>query len=180
MLRRTLLASAVIVLGAYGARAAEEPIQLHAMLDGSHEVPASDSKGKGTFEGTYDKSTKELKYTITYEGFASPVVAAHFHGPAAAGSKIVTHRNTAQSNCRIISVPPNRRRHDPADSDGDARCRACSGGAMAPGGVKSTPPGAAAAAAGARRRTPRAGSGRRSSAAGRRCAPSLRAPASPG
>jgi CHRD domain len=85
MLRRTLLASAVIVLGVYGARA-QEPMQLHAMLDGSHEVPPSDSKAKGNFDGTYDKSTKELKYTITYEGFASPVVAAHFHGPAAEGS----------------------------------------------------------------------------------------------
>jgi hypothetical protein len=84
MSHRILLA-AVLCLAAFGARADEQPVQLHADLDGSHEVPAVETSGKGRLEGALNKSTKELRYTITYQGLTGPATAAHFHGPADPG-----------------------------------------------------------------------------------------------
>ena len=62
-----------------------ETVKFKAELDGSHEVPANDSKGKGTADLTYNTASKELSWTITFEGLTGPVTAAHFHGPAEAG-----------------------------------------------------------------------------------------------
>jgi hypothetical protein len=51
-------------------------------LKGSTEVPATDSKGTGTVDATYDTSSKEFSWTIAYSDLTGPAVAAHFHGPA--------------------------------------------------------------------------------------------------
>jgi CHRD domain len=81
MSHRILLA-AVLVMATFGARADEQPIQLKADLDGSHEVPATQTSGKGKLEGALNRTTKELNYTVTYQGLTGPATAAHFHGPA--------------------------------------------------------------------------------------------------
>jgi hypothetical protein len=59
-----------------------KPAAFKATMDASQEVPPNDSKGKGTAELTYDSTSKELTWTITFEGLTGPAVAAHFHGPA--------------------------------------------------------------------------------------------------
>ena len=41
--------------------------------------------GRGTLDGSYNKDTHKLVYTVTYEGLSGPATAAHFHGPANAG-----------------------------------------------------------------------------------------------
>ena len=84
MSQRVLLA-AVFCLAAFGARADEQPIQIHADLDGAHEVPAVQTPAKGKLEGALNKSTKELRYTLTYQDLTGPASAAHFHGPAEPG-----------------------------------------------------------------------------------------------
>jgi len=54
-----------------------------ATLSGASEVPAVTTTATGSVTGTYDKSTKTLKITVTHT-IASPT-AAHIH-KAAAGS----------------------------------------------------------------------------------------------
>jgi hypothetical protein len=40
----------------------------------------------GEVTATLDTKTDELKYAISFAGLSGPVLAAHFHGPAAAGA----------------------------------------------------------------------------------------------
>jgi hypothetical protein len=53
---------------------------------GAQEVPAVTTSATGALTGTYNKSTNQLQYNITWTGLSGDVTAAHFHGPAAAGS----------------------------------------------------------------------------------------------
>ncbi len=41
----------------------------------------------GMVKGTLNTTTDTLRYTITYSGLSGPVLAAHFHGPAAPGAE---------------------------------------------------------------------------------------------
>lgn len=61
-------------------------VQLKAELKASSEVPAKSSSGTGTLTATLDTDTNELKYHVEFSGLSGPVVAAHFHGPAAEGT----------------------------------------------------------------------------------------------
>jgi hypothetical protein len=65
--------------------ASAETVKFKANMDASQEVPANDSKGKGTAELAYDTTSKELIWTITFDGLTGPATAAHFHGPAESG-----------------------------------------------------------------------------------------------
>jgi hypothetical protein len=71
---------------AFTPAAFAEMVTYKADLKASTEVPANDSKGSGTLTATYDTATKKLAYTATYQGLTGPATAAHFHGPAAAGT----------------------------------------------------------------------------------------------
>jgi len=53
-------------------------------LSGANEVPPITSAGSGTFEGTYNRTTKVLNYTVRWSlGNPSDTTRAmHFHGPA--------------------------------------------------------------------------------------------------
>jgi CHRD domain len=63
-----------------------ETLHFKATLTGPAETPPTDSKGTGTVDATYDDATKTLGWTINYSGLTGPAIAAHFHGPAAAGT----------------------------------------------------------------------------------------------
>ena len=76
---------AVALIGAVPAAHAQS-VQYTAALTGADEVPATDSKGKGSVIATYDPKTKELKWRVEYSGLTGDVTAAHFHGPAAPGA----------------------------------------------------------------------------------------------
>ncbi|MCA1408525.1 CHRD domain-containing protein [Ensifer sp. IC3342] len=60
-----------------------ETLKFKANLQGSSEVPPSDSAGKGTANITFDTDTKKLKWSVTSSGLTGQATAAHFHGPAA-------------------------------------------------------------------------------------------------
>jgi len=62
-----------------------QTLKFKANMDATQEVPANDSKGKGTADLTYDTATKNLNWTITFDGLTGPAAVAHFHGPAEAG-----------------------------------------------------------------------------------------------
>jgi hypothetical protein len=59
---------------------------LKADLKASAEVPPNDSGGTGTLTATLNTETNEFKYHVEFSGLSGPVVAAHFHGPAAEGT----------------------------------------------------------------------------------------------
>lgn len=59
---------------------------LFASLDGAQEVPSVVTAGTGTGTMTYDDVSNLLNWTITFSGLTGTATAAHFHGPAAAGT----------------------------------------------------------------------------------------------
>jgi CHRD domain len=84
---RSLMAAAFIAAFAITATVARaETIQVKANLKAASEVPPKDSPGAGTLIGTLDTSTDEFKYHVEFSGLTGPVIAAHFHGPAAEGA----------------------------------------------------------------------------------------------
>jgi hypothetical protein len=80
MLRRTLLATALAA--AFVTSAYADTVNYTARLSGHSEVPKTDSKGTGKLDASFDTTSKELKYTLTFDGLSGPATAAHFHGPA--------------------------------------------------------------------------------------------------
>ncbi len=81
---RTFAAAACITMMSAVAHA--ETLRFGAMLSGAAEVPANSTAGTGRVMVMLDTDTHTITYTITYSGLTGPVTAAHFHGPAAAGS----------------------------------------------------------------------------------------------
>ncbi|MHB1204498.1 MAG: CHRD domain-containing protein [Rhodospirillaceae bacterium] len=62
-----------------------EMTKLKATLTSAQEVPANDSKGKGTAEFTIDSTAKQISWKVTFDGLSGDAVAAHIHGPAEPG-----------------------------------------------------------------------------------------------
>ncbi|MEO6804046.1 MAG: CHRD domain-containing protein [Granulicella sp.] len=81
---RTVVTASALAFVSLAAHAAT--VHLKASLKGSSEVPATTSMGTGTLTATLDTATHELKYHVEFSGMTGPVVAAHFHGPAAVGA----------------------------------------------------------------------------------------------
>ena len=81
---RTVVTASALALVSLAAHAAT--IHLSADLKASTEVPPKDSAGTGTLTATLNTETNEFKYHVEFSGLSGPAVAAHFHGPAAAGS----------------------------------------------------------------------------------------------
>ena len=52
-------------------------VKFKATLSGANEIPPVTTSATGTMEGTYNKDSKTLAYTITFAGLTP--VAAHFH-----------------------------------------------------------------------------------------------------
>lgn len=85
IVRGRLVACALAALLSATSSAYAETLKFKATLDAAQEVPPNDSKGKGTADLTYDTATKNLTWTITFDGLTGPPAVAHFHGPAEAG-----------------------------------------------------------------------------------------------
>ena len=82
-MRRILLATSLLL--PLAAPAMADTLHYHADMTGASEVPPTTSAGTGTLDLTVDTSTKAADYTLTWSGLTGPAVAAHIHGPAAAG-----------------------------------------------------------------------------------------------
>lgn len=82
MLRTITLAAALTV-----SLAAHAAIQrYHAVMNGANDVPPKTVQGTGEVHAKLDTTSRKLTWTATWKGLTGPVTAAHFHGPAAAGS----------------------------------------------------------------------------------------------
>ncbi|MEJ7586730.1 MAG: CHRD domain-containing protein [Ferruginibacter sp.] len=54
-------------------------------LTGAQEVPQRETTAKGTADVSYNKCTKELKYTISWKDLSGIPTGAHIHGTAPRG-----------------------------------------------------------------------------------------------
>jgi hypothetical protein len=82
-LRNTIPLAAALVLGlASFAQAKTLNISGTFATEGSATTTPT-----GQLIGTLDTVTYKVTYQITYSGLSGPVVAAHFHGPAAIGQE---------------------------------------------------------------------------------------------
>ena len=53
-----------------------------AQLSGAQEVPPTNTQGRGDAQVTFDKASKQLRWTVNYSGLTSNATAAHFHTAA--------------------------------------------------------------------------------------------------
>jgi len=90
MLKQSLLLKmlglcVVTGLTACSGMMAGNTVALSGVLAASQEVPPNTSPATGSVEGNFAKDSNKLTWKVTYNGVSGPVVAGHFHGPAAAG-----------------------------------------------------------------------------------------------
>ena len=85
MRRFVLVIAGLLALGlaAGGAQAATKAFK--ATLNNASEVPPTTGSGTGAATATLDTATGTLSWDVTYSGLSGPALAAHIHGPAAAG-----------------------------------------------------------------------------------------------
>jgi hypothetical protein len=69
-----------------GGRKDAGEVAMGAQLGGAQEVPPVNTPASGHARVWVDQKTNTATWTMNYEGLSSPVVAAHFHGPAAPGA----------------------------------------------------------------------------------------------
>jgi hypothetical protein len=74
------------VLSLVASPSQAETTQFKAALNGSDQVPPSETAGAGMVIATYDSVTKRLSWKGSYSGLSGPPTAAHIHGPAAPGT----------------------------------------------------------------------------------------------
>jgi CHRD domain len=84
--RLTLLSALGFSLAVAATPAFAEIIKYKADLSGPGESPPTTSKGTGTIEASLDTKTEKLSWSGSYKGLTGPETAAHFHGPAPAGT----------------------------------------------------------------------------------------------
>ncbi len=82
---RTITAASALSLLLLGGLAQAKTLDLKASLASSSETPPNDTKGTGSLTGTFDTSSKLLKWSVSYSGLTGPATAAHFHAPAPIG-----------------------------------------------------------------------------------------------
>jgi hypothetical protein len=85
IVRNGFMAFALAVFLSTTSSVYAETVKFKANMDAAQEVPPNDSKGKGTADLTYDTTSKNLTWTITFDGLTGPATVAHFHGPAETG-----------------------------------------------------------------------------------------------
>ncbi len=86
-MRNVIVAVAVLVIGVLSAVPVTGQTFFQAVIDGAQEVPPSGSPGTGLGCLTLNPNPSgTLSFEISFSGLLSPEVAAHIHGPAAAGS----------------------------------------------------------------------------------------------
>lgn len=67
-------------------------------FSGAQEVPAVTTAATGSFTGTFDKTTRELRYTVTFTGLTPAAGHLHLGAPGAIGGVFQTFQfNNAAS-----------------------------------------------------------------------------------
>jgi hypothetical protein len=80
--------------------------ELVATINGAQQVPATNSTATGTFAGTYDSSTDQMNYTITYQGITPTSMHIHVGGPGTENGQVAFPLpKTASPITGTIAVP---------------------------------------------------------------------------
>ena len=79
---RAALASATAFMLALAPMASAKTVKISGTF---HPEGAATTKPTGHVTGTFNTVTDKVTYRITYSGLSGPVIASHFHGPAAPG-----------------------------------------------------------------------------------------------
>jgi len=69
---------------------ATTPMQVTGTFSGSNETPAVTTSATGNVNGTYNKTTKILTYTVTYAGLTPTMGHFHIGAPGVAGPVVIT------------------------------------------------------------------------------------------
>ena len=92
-MKRRLIAPALAAVVAVAGLAAcmqqsaiAPPIAYKAHLTAKDEVPPNGSAATGDGTFVLNPATKELTWAVKFSGLSGPALAAHIHGPAAAGA----------------------------------------------------------------------------------------------
>lgn len=80
--RRIVLALAALACVAWAGTATAAPVKFKVQLTSAAEVPASNTKGKGVADLTWDASTRVVTWHINYSDLSSPATMSHFHNGA--------------------------------------------------------------------------------------------------
>lgn len=83
--RRAVLVFASLAWAGSATVALAAPASFTVALTGAQQVPPVQTSGSGMATLTYDPSTRQVTWSVSYSGLSSAVTMAHFHGPAAAG-----------------------------------------------------------------------------------------------
>ncbi len=83
--RRTVLVLGSLAWAGSVTFALAAPPSFDVPLTGAQQVPPVQTSGSGKAVLTYDPSTRDMTWSVSYSGLSSPVTMAHFHGPAAEG-----------------------------------------------------------------------------------------------
>jgi hypothetical protein len=75
-------------------------------ISGDEEVPPIDSDATGTFNGTYDKTTKVLTYTLTFSGIEPTNMHFHKGAVGVGGGPVVIPISSSPYTSPINSATP--------------------------------------------------------------------------
>ena len=79
-------ALALILAGCGTMTPSANLVALTTQLRGANEVPPVRSSGGGSVDASFNKSTMQLRWKVSYGGLTGNATAGHFHGPAAVGA----------------------------------------------------------------------------------------------
>lgn len=90
MKKMTLLLTSALLMGTMMWSSCDkddddEVVTSNNQMSGSQEVPAVTTSATGSINVSYNKTTKVLSFTASWNGLSGAPTGMHFHGPAIAG-----------------------------------------------------------------------------------------------
>ena len=79
-----------------------------ATINGAQQTPANNSTATGTFAGTYVSSSKQLTYTVTYQGLTPSMAHIHTGAPGATGSVAIPFANLTSPITGTVTLSPDQ------------------------------------------------------------------------
>ena len=77
-----------------------------ATINGAQQTPANNSTATGTFTGTYVSTSKQLTYTVIYQGLTPTIAHIHTGAPGATGSVAIPFDNLASPITGTATLTP--------------------------------------------------------------------------